>query len=387
MLDIDAILRPFWDDIQAAHGRFELFDAHTHIGQSDPDGMKQTPAELIAAMTRADARAVVFPMHEPDGYAAPNDAAIAAAADSGGRLVSFCRLDPRDHPAEEARRCLDAGAVGIKLHPRAERFTLHEPGVREIIAVAHERRVPVLIHAGRGIPALGQNTVELSSEFPDARLILAHAAISDLAWLWHVLPEHPNVFIDTAWWNPADHIALFSLVDPSHILWASDSPYGLPVMAAWAHARCALQAGLSDEALRCVMGGQTARLVAGEDPLWAGPAPGASEAALHPLLDRVVTHLVSAIGRAFGGGDPDEPLALARLACAVGEDAPHADVCATVLELLDLYRKHLAPPPPGRPFPLAGRFMIAALTVARTPLVPLPPEIHKPPPTRAEADA
>ena len=175
-------------------------------------------------MTRADARAVVFPMHEPAGYPGPNDASIAAALASDGRLVSFCRLDPRVSPAEEARRCLDAGAVGIKLHPRAEQFTMDEPGVREIVAVAHERRVPILIHAGRGIPALGQNTVELSTEFPDARLILAHAAISDLAWLWHVLPDHPNVFIDTAWWNPADHIALFSLVDPSHIVWASDSP-------------------------------------------------------------------------------------------------------------------------------------------------------------------
>ena len=58
-----------------------------------------------------------------------------------------------------------------------------------------------------------------------------------------------------------------------------------------------------------------------------------------------------------------------------------------MLELLDLYREHLAPPPPGRPFPLAGRFIIAALTVARTPAVPLPPGLHPPPPTREEADA
>ena len=42
------------------------------------------------------------------------------------------------------------------------------------------------------------------------------------------------------------------------------------------------------------------------------------------------------MGRAFGGGDPTESLDLARLACAVGDDAPHADVCAAVLELLDL---------------------------------------------------
>jgi predicted TIM-barrel fold metal-dependent hydrolase len=388
MLDIDAILRPWWDSVQAAHGPLELFDAHTHIGANDPDGFKQTPEELMGVMERAGARATVFPMHEPEGYPGPNDIAIAAAAASGGRLVSFCRLDPRTGgAAAEARRCLDAGAVGIKLHPRAEQFTLAEAGVREIIEVAHERRVPVLIHAGRGIPALGRDTVALSGEFPDARLILAHAAISDLAWLWHVLPEHPNVFIDTAWWNPADLIALFSLVAPSQIVWASDSPYGLPVLAAWTHARCALQAGVGDEALRSIFGGQTARLVAGKDPVWVGNAPGASEAALHPLLDRVVTHLISAMGRAFAGGDPDESLALARLSCAVGEDAPHADVCAAVLELLDLYREHLAPPPPGRPFPLAARFVMAALIVARTPAVPLPSGLHAPPPTREEADA
>src|SRR3954466_10540330 len=110
--DIDAILRPWWDSIQASHGPFELFDAHTHIGQNDPNGMKQTPAELIEVMTGADARAVVFPMHEPDGYPGPTAGAIAAAQASDGRLVSFCRLTPRDSPAAEARRCLDNGAVG-----------------------------------------------------------------------------------------------------------------------------------------------------------------------------------------------------------------------------------------------------------------------------------
>src|SRR4051795_2991500 len=270
MLDIDAILRPWWDSIMAAHGPLELYDAHTHIGANDPDGMKQTPQELMGVMERADARAVVFPMHEPDGYPGPNDVAIEAAAASDGRLVSFCRLDPRESPAEEARRCLDAGAVGIKLHPRAERFTMHEPGVREIVEVAHERGVPILIHAGRGIPALGRDTVNLASEFPDARLILAHAGISDLAWLWHELPDHPNVFIDTAWWNPADLIALFALVAPSQIVWASDSPYGLPRLAAFCHARCAVQAGLSDEQLRSIMGGQIERLVMRQDPAWVG---------------------------------------------------------------------------------------------------------------------
>jgi predicted TIM-barrel fold metal-dependent hydrolase len=388
MLDIDAILRPWWDDIAERHGPLALYDVHTHIGSNDPDGFKQSPEQLMRVMAAADARAVVFPMHEPDGYPAANDVALAAAAASGGRLAAFCRIDPRaPDPAGEAARCLDAGAVGVKFHPRAERFTLAEPGVRAVVAVAHERRVPVLFHAGRGIPALGEDTVRLSGEFTGARLILAHAAISDLAWLWRVLPDHPNVFIDTAWWNPADLIALFSLVAPSQILWASDSPYGLPITSAAAHARCALEAGLSDEQLHCVFGGQTERLVRGEDPAWVGEAPGPPSRPLDLSLERVVTHLVSAIGRAFGGGDPSEPIALARLAAAVGDDSPVAPVCAAVLELLDLFRDHHAPPTPGQPRPAAARFVVAALTVARTPDVPLPADLHAPHPTRDEADA
>jgi hypothetical protein len=216
-------------------------------------------------------------------------------------------------------------------------------------------------------------------------MILAHAGISDLAWLWKVMPDHPNLFLDTAWWNPADLITVFSLVAPSQILWASDSPYGLPLTSAAGAARCMIQAGVPDAAMRSIFGGQMARIVAGEEPAWAGDAPGPPQEPYHPLLERVYTSIVSAMGRAFGGGDPSEPIALARLACAVGDDGPHADVCAAVLELLDLFDEHLAPPPPGRPFPLAGRFMMLAMTVARTPAAPLPVLADAPHPTRQAA--
>jgi hypothetical protein len=348
--------------------------------------VRQTPEELLAALARARARAVVFPLHEPAGYPPANDRVLEAAAASGGRLVAFCRVDPHADAVAEARRCLDAGARGIKLHPRAERFTLSVPAVRDVVALAHERRVPVLIHAGRGIPALGRDTVRLSGEFPGASLILAHAAISDLAWLWRALPEHPNLFIDTAWWDPADLIALFTLAPPGQILWASDSPYGLPLTSAVLHLRLATQAGLDGRALRSIAGAQIERLLAGEGPADAGP-PVRAARPLDPLLERAVSHTVQAVARTFGQGEPEEPVALARLACAVGLDGPHADVFAAVLELLELYEEHLEPAPAGRRFPLATRLLVAAATVARTPDVPLPALPHAPPPTREEAES
>ncbi len=375
MVPLEETFAPWLARLRADVAELELFDAHTHIGRNDPDGFKQTPAELLEGLGACGARALVFPMHEPRGYAdgVANDEAIAAAQAAGDRLVAFCRVDPNEGGAAltEAGRALDAGARGIKLHPRAERFTMSHPAVRDLVALAHERELPVLVHAGRGIPALGEDTVRYSAEFPNAKLILAHAAISDLAWMWRELRTHSNLYVDTAWWSPVDVIALYALAPPAQVLWASDSPYGLPTAAAVQGLRCALQAGLTPQQLRGTAGGQLARIVAGEPPLELGDPP-ATARPLDPLLERVVSHLCTTIGRAFVRADYDETLALARLACAVGDDLEISPVCAAVLELLDLFQEHLGPPRDGRPMPDAARFLIAALFVARTPDVPLP---------------
>jgi predicted TIM-barrel fold metal-dependent hydrolase len=386
MLDVDGILRPWWERLRAEYGDLDLYDAHTHVGADDPDGVRQSPEQLLAALARADARAVVFPMHEPSGYPPANDRVLEAAARSDGRLVAYCRVDPHDDALAEARRCLDAGARGIKLHPRAEQFTLSLPVVRELVALAHERRVPVLIHAGRGIPALGRDTVRLSGEFPDARLILAHAAISDLAWLWRVLPDHPNLLIDTAWWDPADMMALFTLCPPGNIVWASDSPYGLPLTSAVMHLRLAAQAGVEPAAVRSIAGAQMEHILDGGDPLDAGPAPGTMQP-IDPLLARVVSHGCQAVARMFVRADPSEAVALAKLACGVGQDGAHADVFAAVLGLLEAYEEHITPVPEGQRIHPAARLLLFAVTVARTPDVPLPDLPDAPPPTREEADA
>ena len=80
-------------------------------------------------------------------------------------------------------------------------------------------------------------------------------------------------------------------------------------------------------------------------------------------------------------------MALARLACAVGEDGPHAALFSAVLGLLDTYEALLAPAPPGRKFPLGTELLVAAASIARTPDVPLPDLEGMPAPTRARADA
>jgi uncharacterized protein len=373
----DSGMVPWFELLRAEVGDLAPLDAHTHIGSNDPDGYRCTREQLVASLERIDARAFVFPMHEPDGYSEANDMIIAEAAAADGRLFPFCRLDPHGDAIAEAERALDRGARGIKLHPRAERFTLDHPNLAPVFALADERRLPVLVHAGRGIPALGRHAVEATGRHPGMRLILAHAGISDLSWIWRDAPDHPNLFFDTAWWSPADIQALLALVPPGQVLMASDAPYGAPVWAGVMTTRHALQVGLDAEQVRAVTGGQALRIVSGEDPLDVGPAVGGEKLSNDPLLERVQSFLLSAIGQAFNGVEPAETLALVRLACEVGEDAPQADVCRWVLELLD-QRERYSPEGDGRPARFAPglHFVIAALGVVRTPDVPLP-EFHR----------
>ena len=365
------------DPLLAELPGLSFFDAHTHIGSNDPDGARCTAEQLLALLATVDARAVVFPMREPDGYPEANDRVVSEAAVSEGRLVPFCRLDPHEDPVGEASRCVERGARGIKLHPREEAFALDAAPVRQIFTFAHERRLPVLIHAGRGIPALGRHSLDLAAEFPDSRVILAHAVVSDVSWIWGHLADHPNVFIDTSWWNPVDLVTLFAYVPPGRILFASDAPYGMPVMNAILTLRCALQVGLSAEQVTTVMGDQLDRLLAGKKPIDTGPAPGPPDIATDLILDRVFAYLIVGLGRLIVGAPADEMVALARLGCTVDDQAPQAPVCRAMAALIDLGEQmasastDLTTPSPQRLAAL-GPLLLAA-TLAATPRVPVPP--------------
>jgi predicted TIM-barrel fold metal-dependent hydrolase len=235
-----------------------LNDAHTHLGL-DEDGMALALPDAIAAMDEWDvSRALVFPLHEADrqpAYRAPNDRVLAWAAASEGRLVPLARLDLADDPIEEARRCLALGARGIKLHPRAQRFDVDDRRLEPVFALAEEHRLPVLIHAGRGMPPIGEHLARVSERHPGAILILAHAAIVDQARICDLVSGMANVFFDTSTWGTADLLGLLARVPPQQVLWATDVPYGHHASSIAVLATILAELGADDETRRAVFGG------------------------------------------------------------------------------------------------------------------------------------
>jgi hypothetical protein len=368
----DELLEPWLEPLRAAVPGVELFDCHTHVGEHDPSGFAATSQELLESLARIDARAAVFPLKEPDGYATPNRRVAELAREHPDRLVAFCRIDPGDDPVGRAQDALAAGARGIKLHPDGEEFDIGDDRLDGVYALADERRLPVVIHAGPEIEGLGRTALELCDRFRDARLILAHDALTDLSWIWEEVDSHPNLFFDTSWWGPVHVLALFALVPAGRILAASDLPYSTPLSGAITTLRCGLQAGLSADQLRLVMGGQFKRLLDGEDALDAGPAIGAPGRPLDPLYERIYVTLLTGLEALNRGEDMGNAMSVARHACKVPDHRPQSRVTRSVTALLDLYERHAEElPADGQRSPGWDLIQAAAL-VARTPDAPLP---------------
>jgi uncharacterized protein len=248
----------------------EIFDAHVHLGQ-DIDGFSGSYADLMALNERYGiSRCFMFCMDEQDrhpAFRAANDRSLAYAERSGGRLIPFVRLDLTESPIEEATRCLDLGARGIKLHPRAQKFLLNDERLAPVFALAAERGVPILIHGGRGLPPIADHLRRLVDTYPGAQLIIAHAGIADLGSLAACFGGKAGVYFDTSVWSPIDLLSLYHLVSPEQIVYASDYPYGQQPSSLLIALRTAQIAGFDDEQMRGMLAGNANRIAAGKPPL------------------------------------------------------------------------------------------------------------------------
>jgi uncharacterized protein len=248
----------------------DIFDAHMHLG-TDIDGMVGLYEDLERGMQKYGiSRCFVFCLDEPDrhpGFRAGNDRTLAYAERSGGKLIPFVRLDLAEDPIGEATRCLDRGARGIKLHPRAQKFLLGDERLAPVFALAAERRVPILIHGGRGLPPIADDLARSVERYPDAQLIVAHAGIIDLAALADRLGGKAGVFFDTSVWSPLDLLALYRNVGPEQVVYASDYPYGQQPASLLIALRTARLAQLDEDQVRDVLAGNANRIADGEPPL------------------------------------------------------------------------------------------------------------------------
>jgi hypothetical protein len=316
-------LAPFVAEVQRMRpAEAEVIDAHTHLGL-DEDGRSLTLEQLLLQLDQAEARrACVFPLHDPErhpAYRLPNDRVLAWAGESDGRLAPFCRLDPSEDPLAESERCLAAGARGIKLHPRAQGFVFDGEDMDGVFALAESAGVPILIHAGRGLPPLAAGLVDLALRHPGAVLILAHGAICDQGIITSGLADHPGVLYDISCFFPLDVIELFARVPAERIVFASDPPYGMPATTLYMALRVARHAGLDEAATRGMLGTTMAKLLDGEPLPPTAPPRRGSTITLSGRLARVYGY-ASLVGPSLFTGSIEQARAMLDMAIAACRD-------------------------------------------------------------------
>jgi len=283
----------------------------------------------------------MFCLDEPDrhpAFRAGNDRTLAFAERSEGRLIPFVRLDLAEEPIEEATRCLDLGARGIKLHPRAQKFLLNDERLAPVFELAAERGVPILIHAGRGLPPIAAELEKLVDAYPGAQLILAHAGIADLANLAYRFSGKRGVFFDTSVWSAIDLLGLLRLVPPEQVVYASDYPYGQQPGSLLLSFRVARTAGFDDAQLRGMFAGNANRIADGEEPLEPSQPQG-SDVLEQPLAQARIHQYISMAMPLLFVRQPDAFGALGLALNATEEpNGVHREELEQIRELLEAAR-------------------------------------------------
>jgi predicted TIM-barrel fold metal-dependent hydrolase len=124
------------------------------------------------------------------------------------RLTGFAGVDPRrENSVEIIRWAIDQlGARGLKLHPTTG-WRLDDECALEVVGIAVESDVPILVHIGKTIDALTDrhagpaDLIALAREFPDGTFIAGHSGYQ--RWGEFADREHvpDNLHFDISGWQ------------------------------------------------------------------------------------------------------------------------------------------------------------------------------------------
>jgi predicted TIM-barrel fold metal-dependent hydrolase len=235
-----------------------------HIDDASARGWDLSAATCIRSMDEAEVdRAVVMTLADLPGINPTAMELIADACDQfAGRLYGFIRLHPayRDEALKILRRAVTKlGFRGLKLHPVS---TLVHPGRAETIALvraAGELGVPTLFHCGDEPMTTPLSIAPAAAACPDSKIILGH-----MGGYFHVdeaidvAERHENIILETSAMPYPEKIReAIDRIGPERVIYGSDGPVSKPAL----EREKIVNAGLTDEETRLVLGGNAATLL------------------------------------------------------------------------------------------------------------------------------
>ncbi len=239
-----------------------VIDCHTHLGPwhnfhiPEPDAVG-----LLRSMDRAGVSMAVCSPHRAiaHDYLGGNEEAVRLSREHPDRFRPYTTINP-NYPAEEIvaeidRRRTEGTLLAFKIHPSEMQCRADGAGFRHVWEAAEEAALPVLSHSWASDQYASPASLgELADRYPQAKVIIAHAASS-----WEMVEQvseasrsRANVFLDLTGsaMLPGVVEAMAGDIGAEKLLFGSDAPFLdlRPALGRLALAR------ISDDAKRLIFG-------------------------------------------------------------------------------------------------------------------------------------
>jgi len=209
-------------------------DTHVHIESASTNNAADEAAKRYFGATNAPTKpqdlaeyyrsrkigCVVFSVDEriTGRPQVPNEDVLNLARQHSDFMIAFASVDPMRgaEAVREARRLIELGVRGFKLHPPLQQFHANDRSVYPFYEVVAQAKLPVIIHTGHsgigtGMPGGGgirlkygnpMDIDDVAVDFPDMPIILAHPSFPWQDEAISICLHKPQVYTDLSGWSP-----------------------------------------------------------------------------------------------------------------------------------------------------------------------------------------
>jgi predicted TIM-barrel fold metal-dependent hydrolase len=177
-----------------------IIDAHLHLDEKI-DGTAATAAkELNDQLVQSNIELGIV-LHLEDQPWSISE--VSEAILKYPRIKAFVNVHPNSADAKEVLRggIEELGYIGLKLHPRLQKFKVNDINTIELVKYAGELNVPVLIdafpdgtHLLQGFSSLMY--AELAQKCPSTKIIIAHMGGHHVLDFMMLAKRIPNIYFD-----------------------------------------------------------------------------------------------------------------------------------------------------------------------------------------------
>ncbi|MEY8757701.1 amidohydrolase family protein [Peribacillus frigoritolerans] len=159
-------------------------------------------------------------------FTKPDNDIVATAIDRfPDRFLGWVAVNPMiDVSVEEVELYLNKpGFIGVKAHPFMHEYNIK--ALDPVAAMCETKGIPMIIH----LSSEPDSYKYLPENYPELKLIYAHAGLPFWKKLWNYVKNQPNVFVDTSsdYLNPSIVKKAVESLGYRKVLYGCDGPYGM----------------------------------------------------------------------------------------------------------------------------------------------------------------